>query len=253
MAITITTATMAFCPEGSFADLFVHGLARAKSYKVADHLTITLDDDGTMEFVAAAARARVLASERGPRAPRQVLPPRQRECCRELECRAVSEADRQADCEAHGQADCEAHGQADDRGLRRSIGCSQAERNGRSVSAGEQRSDRQDMAATAITEKVPAFQGAIPADQQSNYTVTFDTDATFAAKADCNTVAGTYTPTRAASGDLSLTLGPSTIAACPSGSYSDLYLLGLGNAASYAVAGGQLTITVVDGGTLVYK
>jgi hypothetical protein len=85
--------------------------------------------------------------------------------------------------------------------------------------------------------------------------VTFNTDATFAAKADCNTVAGTYTTANpaGASGDLSLTLGPSTIAACPSGSYSDLYLLGLGNAASYAVAGGQLTITVVDGGTLVYK
>src|SRR6476661_1331400 len=57
LAIAITTATMAFCPEGSFADLFVHGLGRAKSYKAADHLTITLDDEGTMDFVAAAASA----------------------------------------------------------------------------------------------------------------------------------------------------------------------------------------------------
>jgi len=108
---------------------------------------------------------------------------------------------------------------------------------------------------TAITEKTPAFQGVVPADQQANYTVEFQSAGTFSAKADCNTVAGTYTTANpaGASGDLSLTLGPSTIAACPSGSYSDLYLLGLGNAASYAVAGGQLTITVVDGGTLVYK
>ena len=33
---------------------------------------------------------------------------------------------------------------------------------------------------------------------------------------------------------------------------SDLYILGLGNAASYAVANGTLTITLQDQGTLVY-
>jgi hypothetical protein len=40
--------------------------------------------------------------------------------------------------------------------------------------------------------------------------------------------------------------------ACPDGSYSDLYILGLGNAKSYVVASGRLTITLDDGGTLAY-
>ena len=104
---------------------------------------------------------------------------------------------------------------------------------------------------TAITEKVPAFQGVVPAAEQANYTLEFKADGTFAAKADCNQVAGTYTTTSA--GGLSIAVGPSTMAACADGSLSDLYILGLGNAASYAIASDQLTITLVDGGTLVFK
>ncbi len=104
---------------------------------------------------------------------------------------------------------------------------------------------------TAITEKVPAFQGVVPAAEQANYTLEFKADGNLAAKADCNQVAGTYTTTSA--GGLSIAVGPSTMAACADGSLSDLYILGLGNAASYAIASDQLTITLVDGGTLVFK
>ena len=32
---------------------------------------------------------------------------------------------------------------------------------------------------TAITEKVPAFQGVVPPEDQSKYTITFNTDDTF--------------------------------------------------------------------------
>src|SRR6185436_16950684 len=39
---------------------------------------------------------------------------------------------------------------------------------------------------TAITEKVPAFQGVIPAADQSKYAITFNADGTFSATADCN-------------------------------------------------------------------
>ena len=56
----------------------------------------------------------------------------------------------------------------------------------------------------------------------------------------------------AASGDLTITPGAATTAACGDGSYSDLYMLALTSSASYAVANGQLTITLHDGGTLVY-
>jgi heat shock protein HslJ len=108
---------------------------------------------------------------------------------------------------------------------------------------------------TSITEKTPAFQGVVPAADQANYTIEFAADATFSAKADCNTVSGTYTTANAAaaSGDLTLALKTSTGGACPEGSLADLYVIGLGNAASYAIASGQLTITLTDGGTLVYK
>ena len=48
---------------------------------------------------------------------------------------------------------------------------------------------------TAITEKVPAFQGVVPAADQANYTITFEPNGTFSAKADCNQLSGDYTTT----------------------------------------------------------
>jgi heat shock protein HslJ len=104
---------------------------------------------------------------------------------------------------------------------------------------------------TAITEKVPAFQGVVPEAQQANYTVEFKSDLSLSAKADCNSLTGTYTTT--SSGGLTITLGASTMVACPEGSLADQYVLGLSNAASYAIASNVLTITLKDGGTLVYK
>ncbi len=104
---------------------------------------------------------------------------------------------------------------------------------------------------TAITEKTPAFQGVVPANQQANYTIEFKSDGTFSAKADCNNVAGSYTTT--SSGGLTITPGPSTLAACPEGSMGDQYVQGLANAASYAIANNELTITLDDSGTLVFK
>ena len=104
---------------------------------------------------------------------------------------------------------------------------------------------------TAITELVPAFQGVVPAADQPNYTIEFKSDGTFSAKADCNTTSGTYTTT--SSGGLTIAPGPTTLVACPEGSLSPQYIAALGNAASYAVANSQLTITLKDGGTLVYK
>jgi heat shock protein HslJ len=104
---------------------------------------------------------------------------------------------------------------------------------------------------TAITEKIPAFQGVVPEAQQANYTVEFKSDGSLQAKADCNQVSGTYTTT--SSGGLTITLGPSTMVACPEGSLSDQYVQALGNAASYAIASSQLTVTLKDEGTLAFK
>jgi heat shock protein HslJ len=104
---------------------------------------------------------------------------------------------------------------------------------------------------TAITELTPAFQGVVPADQQANYTIEFKSDGTFQAKADCNQVSGQYTTT--STGGMTITPGPSTLAACPEGSMGSQYVAGLGNTASYAIANSQLTLTLKDGGTLAFK
>ncbi len=104
---------------------------------------------------------------------------------------------------------------------------------------------------TAITEVTPAFQGVVPAEQQANYTIEFKTDGTFNAKADCNQVSGTYTTT--SPNGLTIVPGPSTLVACPEGSMGSQYVAGLGNAASYAIASGALTVTLKDSGTLVFK
>ena len=108
---------------------------------------------------------------------------------------------------------------------------------------------------TAITIAEPPFQGAVAIEQQPNYTVTFNPDTTFSAKADCNILSGTYTTpdATAASGTLTLTPGPATIVACPPGSLSGLYMDALGQAASYSIAENLLTITLIDGGTLQYR
>jgi heat shock protein HslJ len=104
---------------------------------------------------------------------------------------------------------------------------------------------------TAITEQNPAFQGVVPPADQDKYTIEFHSDGTFGAQADCNQVRGTWTAT--SSGGLTLALGPSTLVLCADGSLSDLYILGLGNTASYVVASSALTITLHDNGTLVYR
>jgi heat shock protein HslJ len=104
---------------------------------------------------------------------------------------------------------------------------------------------------TAITEKIPAFQGVVPDADQANYTIEFKADGSFQAKADCNQVSGRYTTT--ASGGMTIALGPSTLVACPEGSLGTQYVTALGDAGSYAIANGQLTITLKDEGTLVFK
>jgi heat shock protein HslJ len=103
---------------------------------------------------------------------------------------------------------------------------------------------------TAITEKVPAFQGVIPAADQSRYAITFNTDGTFNATADCNQVSGSYKTS--GSNGLTITPGPSTMAFCGEASFGTQYVEGLSKAASYTVSGNDLTITLSDGGTMTF-
>jgi heat shock protein HslJ len=103
---------------------------------------------------------------------------------------------------------------------------------------------------TAVTEVVPAFQGVVPEGDQSRYTITFNTDGTYNAVADCNNLSGSYTTT--GTGGLTIELGPMTMVACPEGSMADMYVAALANAESYAIADNQLTITTGNG-SLAFK
>ena len=102
----------------------------------------------------------------------------------------------------------------------------------------------------SITTQRPAFQGVVPAEAMVNYTITFNDDGTFAAKADCNQVSGTYT----IQDDSVLTIvpGPSTLAFCGEESLGDEYVAALGQAGSYTFAENQLTVTLLDSGTLTF-
>ena len=100
---------------------------------------------------------------------------------------------------------------------------------------------------TASTTTVPASQSVVP--DPENYTITFNTDGTFEAKVDCNQASGDYTTDGS---ELTITPGPSTLAACPEGSLDGLYLEGLSKAASYSVSGEEMTITLSDEGTMQF-
>ena len=226
--ITITPgiSTMALCPDGSFDTLFVHGLSQAVTWAIgADGLTITLTNEGTMTFVEAKAASPSPASSAAAAATPTAKPT------------AAPTAKPTAAPTAKPTAAPTA-----------APGATPAP----TPAAGLIGKAWQ---LTAITEKVPAYQGVVPDAQQPNYTIEFKADNTFSAKADCNTLSGTYTTAdpNTASGDLSLVLGPTTLVACADGSLSDLYIVALSNTASYAIASNQLTITLKDGGTLTYK
>ena len=55
-----------------------------------------------------------------------------------------------------------------------------------------------------------------------------------------------------ASGSMTITPGPMTMAMCPEGSLDGLYLTALGNVTGWAVDGGTMNLTLSDGGTLEF-
>ena len=102
----------------------------------------------------------------------------------------------------------------------------------------------------SITTQSPSFSAIVPAEAMVNYTIEFNDDGTFSARADCNQVAGEYTVQD--SGVMTITPGPSTLVACPEGSLGDAYVAALAQAGSYTIAENQLTITLQDDGTLTF-
>ena len=100
---------------------------------------------------------------------------------------------------------------------------------------------------SSVTEKVPAFQGVVPPEEQSRYNTTFNEDGTAAIKADCNNVVATYTTEET---NISIVPGPSTLAACPDDSLADKFVAGLSSATTYNVRPSGLTLYILNEGQL---
>jgi heat shock protein HslJ len=82
----------------------------------------------------------------------------------------------------------------------------------------------------------------------TSYTILFNEDGSANIKADCNNVGATYTTDGSS---ISITLGPSTLAACPPGSLDQQFLNGLSNVATYFFQDGDLFMDMfADGGTM---
>jgi heat shock protein HslJ/uncharacterized protein YraI len=92
-----------------------------------------------------------------------------------------------------------------------------------------------------LRETMPAAQSVVP--DPENYTLTFNEDGTVSIKADCNVALGSY---ELSDEQLTITLGPTTLAECgPKSSYSQFLGL-LEQAASIGMGYGNLVITLSD-------
>ena len=93
----------------------------------------------------------------------------------------------------------------------------------------------------SLVETMPAAQSVVP--DPENYTLTFNEDGTASIKADCNVAMGLYE----LSGDqLTISLGPTTLAECGAESSYNQFLSLLEQAAGVGMAYGNLVITLAD-------
>jgi heat shock protein HslJ len=86
-------------------------------------------------------------------------------------------------------------------------------------------------------------EAATDIDTPENYTLTFNEDGTVSIKADCNNATGNYTDDGE---NLTVEVGPTTLAACPEGSLSEEFLKLVGMAGTYQIAQGYLFIATND-------
>jgi heat shock protein HslJ len=102
---------------------------------------------------------------------------------------------------------------------------------------------------TSITETVPAFQAAIPAEDQARYAITFNEDGAASIQADCNVVTATYTVDGTT---ITIVPGASTLAMCPEDSIGTQFVTALSGATSYNLSGAGLTLYILNEGRLEF-
>ena len=103
---------------------------------------------------------------------------------------------------------------------------------------------------SASTTTQPASQSVVP--NPDDYTIIFNPNQSFQAKADCNQVSGTWTSTTG--NGLDLTLGPSTLAACGADSLAPMFVADLDKVTAYVLdTSGGLVLTLGTEGTMTFK
>jgi heat shock protein HslJ len=102
---------------------------------------------------------------------------------------------------------------------------------------------------TNLTENAPLAHSDVA--DPSLYTLTLAADGSFQATADCNIVVGTYVT----DGDeITLSPGPSTLAACPEGSLADQFVSLLHTVSTFTVDGNELVLNFADrAGTMRFE
>jgi heat shock protein HslJ len=94
-------------------------------------------------------------------------------------------------------------------------------------------------------------QGVTTVPDPSIYTILFNEDGSATIKADCNQVGASYTTDGS---NISITMGPTTAAACGPESLDQVFLAGLGSAAIYFFEEGDLYMDMqADGGTMRFS
>jgi heat shock protein HslJ len=89
---------------------------------------------------------------------------------------------------------------------------------------------------------------SVVAADPTRYTINFEPDGSAQIRADCNQVGGTYS---VSGSNLTIDLGPSTLASCPPDSQADQFLAGLGQVTSYSVDGDDLVLGSQAGGRML--
>lgn len=92
--------------------------------------------------------------------------------------------------------------------------------------------------------------GLVKIDEPSKYEISFQKDGNLSIKADCNRVAGGYT---VSDKTLTITVGPATMALCPSSSRSEEFVRLLSEAKRFVVSGQLLIVSLKDDASMGFK
>jgi heat shock protein HslJ len=262
LRITPGPSTMAFCGERSYGELYVHMLSRAATYEIRrEQLTITLSGGALLTFTAvpqpsaSASAGTAPSGEAATATPAATEQATDKPTAKPTEKPTAKPTPKPTAKPTAAPTAAPTAKPTSGATAKPTAAPTATASPGRTPPPASQGLLAYSWQLASISEQNPAFQGEIPADQRSKYTLEFAPDGTFSALADCNTVTGTYTTadSGAASGSLTITPGAGTAQACPDGSFGDLYTYGLGNVTSYAIANGTLTLTLLDDGQLIFE